>query len=119
MGALIDTTVWIDAERGRIDLTAHVTNPNEDLFLSVVTVSELLHGLYRAKDPKVSKQRSEFIERIVDGFNVIPIDVEVARTHSAIRADLASSVTFGLRMISANQRDFRRVSGLEVDAWGI
>jgi tRNA(fMet)-specific endonuclease VapC len=45
MGVLIDASVLVDAERGRLDLTARVARrPDDDAYLSVVTASELLHG---------------------------------------------------------------------------
>ena len=52
VGVLIDTSVLIDYERGRVDLEARIRGREEEtFFLSVVTASELLHGVHRAKDP--------------------------------------------------------------------
>lgn len=47
MGLLIDTSVFIDHERGRLDLAAAVTGrEDENVFVSVITASELLHGVH-------------------------------------------------------------------------
>jgi len=58
--------------------------------------------------------------------------VQIARARAHIRADLASRgeitgpndlwlaascVAHGLVMVTANEREFRRVPGLEVEAW--
>jgi predicted nucleic acid-binding protein len=45
MGVLIDSSVLIEYERGRIDLQAELAGrEEEEFFLSVITASELLHG---------------------------------------------------------------------------
>jgi tRNA(fMet)-specific endonuclease VapC len=52
VGVLIDASVLIEHERGRVDLTRRLEDRGEEeFFLSVVTASELLHGVHRAKDP--------------------------------------------------------------------
>ncbi len=54
MAVLIDASILIEAERGRLDLEPHVTrHGEEEAFLSVVTASELLHGVHRATQPDV------------------------------------------------------------------
>ena len=45
MGALIDTSVFVAAERGRFDLGAWLRlHPNEAFSIGAITASELLHG---------------------------------------------------------------------------
>jgi predicted nucleic acid-binding protein len=48
LGELIDSSVFIAAERGDapIQVALALKRPYEDSFLSVVTVGELLHGVY-------------------------------------------------------------------------
>lgn len=49
MAVLMDASILIEYERGRLDLERHLAQPQQrDLFLSVVTASELLHGVHRA-----------------------------------------------------------------------
>jgi len=49
VGVLIDASVLVDAERGRLDLAAHAArHPDDHAYLSVITASELLHGVHRA-----------------------------------------------------------------------
>lgn len=51
MGLLIEASVLIEHERGRLDVASRIANRSEEeVFLSVVTASELLHGVHRAMD---------------------------------------------------------------------
>ncbi|MBA4159970.1 MAG: type II toxin-antitoxin system VapC family toxin [Gemmatimonadetes bacterium] len=133
MGVLIDASVLIEHERERLDLEHHLEQrAEEEFFLSVVTASELLHGVHRATDSAVRARRSAWVEAILERFPLLPIDVQIARAHSQLWADLASRgqmigpnylwlaascVAHGLVMVTANEREFRRVPGLEVEAW--
>ena len=50
MAVLIDASILIEAERGRLKLEPHVErHGEEEAFLSVVTASELLHGVHRQR----------------------------------------------------------------------
>jgi tRNA(fMet)-specific endonuclease VapC len=133
MGVLIDASVLIEHERKRLDLEHHLEQrAEEDFFLSVVTASELLHGVHRASEAAVRARRSAWVEAILERFPLLPIDVQIARAHAQLWADLASRgqiigpndlwlaascIAHGLVMVTANEREFRRVPGLEVEAW--
>jgi tRNA(fMet)-specific endonuclease VapC len=53
---LIDTSVFIAAERGQLDLDTIITaHQGEPVALAAITASELLHGVHRAR---TSEQRS-------------------------------------------------------------
>lgn len=85
MGLLIDASVLIEYERGRLDLEAHVTNRSEEsFFLSVITASELLHGAWRARDASMRAARLDFLERLRGRFNTLDVTLEVARTHARL-----------------------------------
>ncbi|MDF1521751.1 MAG: type II toxin-antitoxin system VapC family toxin [Trueperaceae bacterium] len=134
MGVLIDTSVLIDAERGRLDLAAHVARrPDDDAYLSVVTASELLHGVHRAATPTQRGRRSAFVEGLLHRFPVLDIDLATARAHARVWADLAvvgtrvgpndlwlaaAAIAHGLTLVTANLREFERVPGLDVEGWG-
>lgn len=133
MGVLIDSNVLIDAERGLVDLAAKVRGrEGEEFFISVVTASELLHGVWRAKDAKIRARRSAFVEGVLEHFPVLPVELAVARTHAQLWAELdakgapigahdlwlaASCVALGHALITRNAREFKRVPGLKVEAW--
>ena len=133
MAVLIDASILIEAERGRLDLESHVArHSDEEAFLSVVTASELLHGVHRAKQPAVRARRSAFVEGILEHFPLLSVDLACARAHAQLWAELrrvgtligahdlwlaATCVAHGLTMVTANTREFERVPGLELEVW--
>ena len=134
MAVLIDASILIDAERGRLDLEPYVVQrQEEEFFLSVITASELLHGVHRAVQPEVRTKRSAFVEAILERFPLLPVDVVTARAHAQVWAELAAAgqmigphdlwlaatcIAHGLIMVTANVREFARVPGLAVEVWG-
>lgn len=134
MAVLIDASILIEAERGRLALEPHVAQrPEEEFFLSVITASELLHGVHRAVQPEVRTKRSAFVEAILERFPLLPVDIGTARAHAQVWAELAATgqmigahdlwlaatcIAHGLTMVTANVREFARVPGLAVAVWG-
>ncbi|CAN5700809.1 tRNA(fMet)-specific endonuclease VapC [soil metagenome] len=133
MGLLIDASVLIAHARRELDPAEHVAGrEDESYFISVITVSELLHGVQRAEDPRRRARRSAFVESIIDRFPLLPIDPPTARIHAEIWAMLAASgrligshdlwlaaaaLAHGLSVATANVREFERVPGLDVEYW--
>ena len=133
MGVLIDASVLIENERGRVSLEPHLAGREwEEFFLSVITASELLHGVHRAADPNVRARRSAFVEAVLERFPLLPVDLAVARAHAQLWAALmtegrligphdlwlaATCLAHGLTMVTANVREFTRVPGLAVESW--
>jgi tRNA(fMet)-specific endonuclease VapC len=133
MAVLIDASILIEAERGRLHLEPHVArHEDEETFLSVITASELLHGVHRAAQPDIRAKRSAFVEGILERFPVLPVDLAAARAHARLWAELrqagtmvgphdlwlaATCVAHGLTMVTANAREFERVAGLDVEVW--
>jgi tRNA(fMet)-specific endonuclease VapC len=131
VGILIDTGVFVEIERGRLDLTGRFAGrESEDFFVSVVTASELLQGVWRANDDVTRARRSAFAESMLKRFRMVDIDLAVARVHAQIRAHLAAAgtpigpqdlwiaatcVTYGLGVLTTNAREFSRVPGLPVE----
>jgi tRNA(fMet)-specific endonuclease VapC len=76
VAVLIDASILIEHERGRLDLVRHLAHRQQDeFFLSVVTASELLHGVYRAVQPEVRAKRSAFVEAILEHFPLLSVDL--------------------------------------------
>lgn len=133
MGVLIDASVLIDAERRRIDLGAKVKGrEEEEFFLSVITASELLHGVWRAKDSAIRSRRSAFVEGVLERFPLLPIDLTIARIHAQLWAELeakgnsvgphdswvaASCIAHGYTLVTRDVGDFKRIPGLAVEHW--
>ena len=133
MALLIDASILIEVERGRLDLERHVEHRHDEQFLlSVVTASELLHGVHRAASADVRAKRSAFVEAVLHRFTLLPVDLATARTHARVWAELAAVGTLigpndlwlaatclvhGLTIVTANIREFERVPGLDVQVW--
>jgi tRNA(fMet)-specific endonuclease VapC len=127
MALLIDTSVLIDAERRRRSLSSNLGD--DDRAISVITVSELLHGVHRAKDGTARTRRAAFVESLLSDVEALPITMAVARIHaeiwSALKEDgeligahdlwiAATALRYGMVVVTANIRDFERVPGLKV-----
>ena len=133
MAVLIDASILIETERGRLVLEPHVArHGEEEAFLSVVTGSELLHGVHRAAQPDVRARRSAFVEGILERFPLLSVDLACVRAHARLWAELsragtligphdlwlaATCVAHGLTMVTANVREFSRVPGLQLEVW--
>lgn len=133
MGIVFDATVLIDFERGRIDLAQRISGrEREAFFLSVISASELLHGVFRAATVEARSKRAAFVESVLSGFPLLTIDLATARIHAQLWADLASRgkiigahdlwigatcIAHGHVLATANLRDFERIPGLQVERW--
>ena len=128
MGVLIDSDVFIEAERGARPLADAVGD--EPWAISVVTVSELLHGVHRAEGD-IRVRRRAWVEELLVGTEAIPITMSVARVHAELWSSLAgagraigqhdlwigaTALTHGLGIVTRNRRDFERLPGLRVVA---
>lgn len=133
MGVLIDSSVLIDYERGRSDLDGRIGDRGDEPFLlSVVSASELLHGVCRADDRTRRARRSGFVEAVLDRFPILHIDLPTARTHAEVWAELAAAgrligahdlwlaagaLAHGMTLATSDVRHFDRVPGLSVEDW--
>jgi tRNA(fMet)-specific endonuclease VapC len=73
MALLIDTDLLIDLERDHGTSDVERLLGDEDRAISVITVSELLHGVHRA-DGATRARRRAFVEHILFGLEAIPIN---------------------------------------------
>lgn len=133
MGTLIDTSIVIAVERGRLD-PASLRNEDDDeeIAIAAITASELLHGVHRLKGA-VSRARAErFVEDLLALVPVIPFDLDVARVHARLDAELsaagvavgdadlliaATAVALDYRIATRDLRSFGRIKDLQVVRW--
>jgi tRNA(fMet)-specific endonuclease VapC len=128
VAVLIDTSFLVDLERGVANPEVDAAIGDEDRAISVITVSELLHGVHRA-DEEHRTRRQAFVEHLLAGLTAIEITEPVARVHAQVWAQLsakgeligahdlwiaATALAHGMGVATANPRDFRRVPGLRV-----
>jgi tRNA(fMet)-specific endonuclease VapC len=139
VGTLVDTSVLIDVERrprqsgaafGPLLVTTlqAVVSVDEEIAISAVTASDLLHGIHRATSPHRSR-REAFVEAILEALPTIPFDLRAARAHARIWADLAATgsdigahdrliaataLSLGWTVTTSNARHFAAITGLRI-----
>ena len=131
MGLVIDTDVWVLAEKpGRTLDLARWANYG-GAYMSVVTASELLVGVERADSPERKAQRGAFVEHLLSLIPILEFSVPVARTHARMLAGLpknltagahdaliaATAVHYGYALLTRNVSDFTIFAGLKVEAF--
>lgn len=129
MGLVLDTCILIRAERDNKSFNLNRLSPDEEVYISVVTVSELLMGVHRADTKARRLKRSAFVEAIINEIPIIDFGVEVARIHAEIYAILAqqgkligahdliiaaTALAHGYSLLTTNQQEFKRIPGLQV-----
>ena len=90
MGLMIDTDVLIFFERHPDRFRQFLEGRQvEELSISVITASELLHGVHRAGDSAIRARRETFVKAVLAQIFVIEIDLFIARRHAQLWAELA------------------------------
>ena len=133
MGTLIDTSVFIAAERGQLDVTRLAgEDEDEQLAMAAITASELLHGVHRVKTAVGRTRAERTVERTLSLFPVVPFDTDIARVHARLGAELAvagkavgahdliiaaTAVWLDYRIATRDLRSFPRIRGLTVVKW--
>lgn len=131
MGVILDTSVVIEAEWGRLDIRNFTRGRETEAFgLSVVTAAELLHGVERADTETRRMQRSAFVEKVLETFPLYPVDLAAARVYARIWARLsrqgapigahdmligATAISRGDSVATFNPRHFSRIEGLKLE----
>jgi predicted nucleic acid-binding protein len=80
VGVVLDSTILITAERKNLSVSQlveaiQIAYGEIELSLSPVTVAELVHGIYRAASPEVSRRRSDYVNRLIELVPLHPIRV--------------------------------------------
>jgi len=130
-GIILDTSVIIAFEKGRLDLDAWFDSLAPDdaaAAIASITVSELLHGVERDASPR-APARKAWLNELIASFSVLDFDEECARVHSELWAGLekagrpigahdmliaATALRHDMRVATFNLKDFKRVPHLEV-----
>lgn len=128
MGLVIDTNVFVLAERGDVPIDFDRWRSHGEAFISAVTVSELLVGVHRADSAARRQRRGAFVEAIIGAVPALAFTTDVARTHAALIARIprglqvpahdaligATARHHGHAVLTANRRDFERLPGVTV-----
>lgn len=131
---ILDSSVVIAAERRghtvrQILEQIKAAHGEVDIGLSVVTIAELMHGAYRAKDEANKSRRLAFIDRLCSDLPVYSLTVEIARRVGRVEGeqaargivitfeDLAIGITalhLGFDVATLNAKHFQAIPGLKV-----
>lgn len=126
-GLIFDTSFLIALERGGI--IKHQSLLEQDSAIASITVSEMLVGLYRSVPSKRRQQREAFIERIIERWPVLSLDLRVAHVHARLGSELqqrgqrigahdltiaATALAHDRDLLTHNVREFERVPDLTV-----
>ncbi len=130
MGLIFDTTELIRLERDAGIIQGLISEAGDVPFgISIITVSELLHGVERAASNAVRVRRQAFVEGVLDQFPILPFDMPAARVHARIWASLAAqgemigahdliiaatAISLDYKVVTSTMRDFTKVDGLRV-----
>lgn len=129
MGMMVDTNVFIRFEKSGKTIDLSPWDTSERVYVSVVTVSEMLMGVHRANTEERRQRRSAFVEAIISGVGVLDFTIGCARLHAAIHAELAkkgqvigahdliiaaTARYHDLSILTDNVDEFSRVPGLLV-----
>ena len=129
-GILLDTSIFIAAEKNVFDLGAFVRQePAMPHAMSAVTAAELLVGVERANTDARKRKRSEFVEKAFSNFDVLDFTLPCARRCASIAAWLqdrgipigsadlqiaATALHYGYTLATFTADEFRRVPDLQV-----
>jgi len=105
---------------------------HEPFGISMVTVSELLHGVHRADSEKRRLKRSAFVEKILQTFPLYPFDLNAARIYVKLWANLAkkgttigahdlmiasTAIALGFSIMTADLRDFGKMKEVTLETF--
>lgn len=132
MGIVVDTNVFIDVDNGRISPRQfQAAVQDAEVFVSAISISELLVGVHLAKSTELKLQRSASVDGVIAAFHILDFTEEVARVHAAIYADFllrgaraetdshdiqiaATAIAHQHTVLTSNQSDFDRIPGISV-----
>ncbi len=131
MGIILDTSVLVEAERRKFEIDKFIKNREEEIFgLSIITVSELLHGVHRADSAIRRLKRSAYVEKAIELFPIYVFEISIARIYAELWADLAkkgiqigahdliigsTALSLGFSVATFNMRHFERIEGLKIE----
>ncbi|MFH1707238.1 MAG: type II toxin-antitoxin system VapC family toxin [Planctomycetota bacterium] len=131
MKYLLDTNICIYLiNRKPVQVIARMIKiPAEDIGISAVTLAELEYGVEKSDHP--DRNRVALMETLVP-IQILPFDHQAAREYGMIRAPLerkgtvigamdlmiaAHAKALGVILVTNNEKEFKRVSGLMLENW--
>ena len=129
-GILLDTSVIIAYEKGKLDLHAWLaTQSHNATVIATITVSELLYGVERDDATSRAQARRTWMDSFINASTVLDFDEECARIHARIAVGLeargerigahdmliaATALRHNMAVATLNAAEFKRVPKLKV-----
>jgi len=131
MKVMLDTNIciYLIRERPQTVLRRFRFFPIGDIGISAITLSELEYGAAKSAQPKKNR---EALEAFISPIDVAAYDRRATEVYGRIRAALekrgrpigamdlliaAHALSLGVRLVTNNEREFKRVPGLRVENW--
>ena len=128
---LLDTNIciYIRRRRPREILQRFLRLQVGEAAISVVTFGELIYGAAKSYQRETAMRQ---LEELISLLPVLPLPVDAGRSYGALRAELetdgrvignndlwiaAHAKAAKLILVTNNEREFQRVSGLEIQNW--
>jgi tRNA(fMet)-specific endonuclease VapC len=89
VGLIVDTNVFIRFEKSGKAVNLPNVDSQERVYISAITVSELLIGVHRADTDERRQRRSTFVESVISGIVALDFTAGAARVHAELYAFLA------------------------------
>lgn len=128
MSVILDTDHCIAILRGQLDIANRLA-PGEPVFITAISVSELVYGAQKSTRPEY---HTEQVETLLQGATVLPLDQSAATTFGKFKAQLqrdgnliadpdlyiaSIALTRHLPIATHNQRHFDRIPNLALTDW--
>ena len=133
MGTLVDTSVLIAVQRAEIDVRKAIAgNGNDPVAIATISASEMHHGPHRMTNAVARARVERQIEQLLTHVSSVDFDLEIARLHARLGADLASkgsavgaldlimaatALWLDYRIATRDRRSFPKIPGLDVVYW--
>ncbi len=134
MGLILDSSVVIASERRgetveRLIERVVTVAGDQEAALSAIGLTELIHGLYRAKTPAMRLHRQSFLDELLADMTVYPYTKETAMLAGKLDGEQqskgvvipfgdlligATALSLGFSVLTANLRHFQKIPGLSV-----
>lgn len=128
---MLDTNIciYVIKNQPRSVLDRLVETPTEDVGVSVITAAELRYGASKSARPD---QNHGALDEFLYPFEIALFDEPATKAYGSIRSALekkgrpigpldmliaAHALSLGVRLVTNNSKEFKRVEGLKVENW--
>ena len=129
MGVILDSSVLIAVERGKLNWSRLVQQLSREVpYMSAITLSEIWHGCHRANAASLEK-RLKFVQEMQAEIPILAFSKSEALIHAKLWANLekagqkigdhdliiaATAIAFDYAVATLNEGEFRRIPHLRL-----